>query len=77
MTVADDERMNIDDFDDENDLIEWALTAPDDAVGPACSKVPVPPTIANDDQFREIYTQAYRHALAAVRLWRDQRESEL
>jgi hypothetical protein len=47
--------------------IRWALSATDDQVGPACSNVPVPPTIAMGDAFREAYSQGYRHALADVR----------
>lgn len=56
-------------FEDENELIHWVMSASDDEVGPACMNVPVPPTIADDEQFREIYCQGYRHALAAVRRW--------
>lgn len=47
--------------------IEFALTASDEQVGPACMLVPVPPTIADDHDFREAYTQGYRHALSDVR----------
>lgn len=49
------------------DNIAFALTAPDQEVGPACMLVPVPPTIRNDDDFREAYVQGYRHALSDVR----------
>lgn len=51
----------------ECDAVRWALEASDDAVGPACMNVVVPPTIATDEHFREIYSQGYRHALAAAR----------
>jgi len=47
--------------------LRWALTVSDAEVGPACMNVPVPPTIAMDDTFREAYAQGYRHALADVR----------
>ena len=47
--------------------IIFALTATDEEVGPACSSVPVPPTIRMDDKFREVYMQGYRHALSDVR----------
>lgn len=45
----------------------WAITAPEDQVGPACSRVTVPDTIAMDETFREAYVQGYRHALVDVR----------
>lgn len=45
----------------------WALTASDAEVGPACCHVSVPPTIVTDEEFREAYTQGYRHALSDVR----------
>lgn len=47
--------------------IRNALEAPDEVVGPACMNVPVPPTIATDDAFREPYSQGYRHALSDAR----------
>ena len=47
--------------------LTWALTASDEAVGPACMLVPVPPTIDMSDKFREAYAQGWRHALWAVR----------
>ena len=43
------------------------LEAPDEEVGPACMFVQVPPTIAMDEEFRQIYEQGYRHALADAR----------
>lgn len=43
------------------------LAASDEEVGPACMNVPVPPTIADDEDFREVYCQGWRHALAAAR----------
>lgn len=47
--------------------ISAVLAASDEAVGPACSNVKVPPTIAVDESFREPYAQGYRHALTDVR----------
>lgn len=52
---------------DDVDAVRWALEASDEEVGPACGNVPIWPTIADDHEFREIYTQGARHALAAVR----------
>jgi hypothetical protein len=49
------------------DTTKWALTASDIEVGPACSFVPVPPTVVMDAGFREVYTQGYRHALSDAR----------
>jgi hypothetical protein len=51
------------------DNVNFALNGTDDQVGPACSNVPVPLTIATDDEFRNIYEQGYRHALSDVRKW--------
>jgi hypothetical protein len=48
-------------------MVRDALAMTDQEAGPACSNVPVPPTIAMDDHFREIYCQGFRHALADVR----------
>jgi len=41
--------------------------APEYIVGPACSNVPVPETIAVDEEFREPYVQGYRHAIKDIR----------
>ena len=57
--------------------IEFALLASDEQVGPACSNVPVPPTIAEDEAFREAYAQGYRHALSDVRRWLKERAMPL
>jgi hypothetical protein len=42
--------------------------AGDDEVGPACSRVEVPPTLVMDPAFREPYVQGYRHALWDARM---------
>lgn len=44
---------------------ELPMFRPD--AGPTCSNLLVPPTIATDCAFREVYSQGYRHALTDMR----------
>ena len=48
--------------------VAWALQASADEVGPACARVDVPRTIDMTDDFRDAYSQGYRHAIADVRM---------
>jgi hypothetical protein len=50
-----------------SELLRILLVMTDEEVGPACSNVQVPDTIATDEAFRDIYAQGYRHALVDVR----------
>ena len=47
--------------------VEWAITAPETEVGPACMSVRVPRTVDMTHAFREAYEQGYRHAMSDVR----------
>jgi hypothetical protein len=47
--------------------VEWAVSASDEEVGPACMEVRVPKTVDMISPFREGYEQGYRHALSDVR----------
>lgn len=48
-------------------VIDFVAHGTDEEVGPACMLLPVPPTIADDEGFREPYCAGYRHAMSDVR----------